>query len=90
MPLHMQKNAFGIFRVYHAKPSSYPESDECAVIISDAPFIRQLKPAVTLKSLHLAFNAETDIFVAFSTPTAGIYMVWLYSGSNLKSAMEVQ
>ena len=57
---------------------------------SDAPFIGQLKHATPSNSLHLSLSTEADIFAAFFNPTAGIYLAWLYSGSNLKSVAEVQ
>lgn len=81
----------GLFRVYPSQPTLVP-ADTSLISVTDAPTLQQPLPRTAPPTGLVDTEprvTEDDLFSAFSNPTAGLLMCWQYSGSNAKSAAEL-
>jgi len=93
-PYQTDPDAMGLFRIYSTCPTLIPSGDVGLDAIVDAPtFVMQGSPDLersrVVPGLPNTDIQPEDIFSAFSSPTAGLLMSWQYSGTNAKSAAEL-
>ncbi|KIK72923.1 hypothetical protein PAXRUDRAFT_621936, partial [Paxillus rubicundulus Ve08.2h10] len=84
----------GLFRIYPSQPTLFPEQADTIHVVADAPTFEQPPPSLcnppTVHSLSPTGDITPEnLYSAFSSPTAGLLMCWQYSGSNSKSAAEL-
>ena len=95
----------GLFRVYPTRPSFIPKTERNILAYVDAPTLDNttdaldsdsqqsegcsISPPASKSRLPIVDITPDNIFSAFGSPTAGLLMCWQYSGSNLKSAAEL-
>lgn len=90
-----QPNEMGVFRVYPTRPTLVPSGDNNIYALVDAPTLENSDDAEEHDgALHIIRDAQAEItpenlYSAFSSPAAGLLMCWQYSGSNAKSAAEL-
>ncbi|KIJ10136.1 hypothetical protein PAXINDRAFT_86534 [Paxillus involutus ATCC 200175] len=84
----------GLFRIYPSQPTLFPEQADTIHVVADAPTFEQ--PPASLCNPPTAHSLSPigditpkNLYSAFSSPTAGLLMCWQYSGSNSKSATEL-
>ncbi|KAG8212825.1 hypothetical protein J3R82DRAFT_11121 [Butyriboletus roseoflavus] len=92
----------GLFRVYPTHPTLFPKGEHTIYDIVDAPTLDSVNPET--RSLPLSPDdspghmltgllspeiTHDNLYSAFSSPTVGLLMCWQYSGSNMKSASEL-
>ncbi|KAG8218076.1 hypothetical protein J3R82DRAFT_3578 [Butyriboletus roseoflavus] len=86
-----ESDSFGLYQTYPTKPTHIPEETlekACkAPSLHKGPTIKgnARQAFLDISSAHIF---PDDIFTPFSNPTSGIFTVWNYSGSQLKSALE--
>jgi hypothetical protein len=93
-PYQTEPDAMGLFRVYSARPTLIPSRDAGLDAIADAPTFdtqdnSDQERSKIVPGLPSPDIQPEDIFSAFSSPTAGLLMCWQYSGTNAKSAAEL-
>jgi hypothetical protein len=93
-PYQTEPDAMGLFRVYSACPTLIPSRDAGLDAIADAPTFDMQdnfdqERSKIVPGLPSPDIQPEDIFSAFSSPTAGLLMCWQYSGTNAKSAAEL-
>lgn len=87
-----EPDSMGLYRVYPTRPTLIPDADYSLPDLVDAPTLAQNLPP---QSKHTGrFEPTTQItldnlYSMFSNPTAGLLMLWQYSGSTMKSISEL-
>ncbi|KIJ58068.1 hypothetical protein HYDPIDRAFT_103322 [Hydnomerulius pinastri MD-312] len=87
----------GLFRVYPTRPTLIPKGETSIDAVADAPTFETTPDSShhrAAQNPHHGGPSPADItpdnlYTAFSSPTAGLLMCWQYSGSNTKSAAEL-
>ena len=95
-----QPTDMGLFRVYPTQPTHICKGEDDIHSFVDAPTLdtsggtqdtlrRDDSLMVTIHGLADHQITRENLYSAFSSPTAGILMCWQYSGTNTKSAAEL-
>jgi len=80
----------GLFRIYPTRPTLAPEGDLTLQSVTDAP---TLEGERVMSGIHPGLSSPEisteELFDAFTNPSSGLLMAWQYSGTNTKSAAEL-
>ena len=91
----------GLFHIYPTQPTFIPDVDHSILTYVEVPTLDTTSTSEHESDCHSAPSHPTseaglptditpeNIFLAFSSLTAALLMCWQYSGSNLKSAAEL-
>ncbi|KAH7887190.1 hypothetical protein F5I97DRAFT_1784323, partial [Phlebopus sp. FC_14] len=87
-----QSNDMGLFHVYLTRPTHIPKGNIYSVV--DAPMLNdsqdlQHSPLRSSYGPSQSKITSNNLYLAFSSPTAGLLMCWQYSVSTTKSGMEL-
>ncbi|KAG2029512.1 hypothetical protein BDR03DRAFT_1018277 [Suillus americanus] len=80
IPFQTQPDMFGLYSVYPTRPTLAPEANCTLEGVTDVP---------TLEGVSSPEVSDDDLFGAFTNPSSALLMAWHYSGSNAKSATEL-
>jgi hypothetical protein len=91
IPFQTQPDMFSLYSVYLTHPNLAPEANCMLEGVTDAPTLDGA--CATPHRVHLGVSSpeisDDDLFGAFTNPSSALLMAWHYSGSNAKSATEL-
>jgi len=90
-PFQTKPDSFGLYRIYPTRPTQAPDENLTLEDVTDAPTLEQKH--ISSHGTHTGFSppeiSDEELFQPFTNPTCGLLMAWQYSGSNAKSATEL-
>ncbi|KAG2120578.1 uncharacterized protein F5147DRAFT_563538 [Suillus discolor] len=91
IPFQTQPDMFGLYSVYPMCPTMAPEANCTLEGVTDAPTLEGV--CATPHRVHPGVSSpeisDDDLFGAFTNSSSALLMAWHYSGSNAKSATEL-
>jgi hypothetical protein len=91
IPFQTQPDLFSLYSIYSTRPTLAPEANCTLEGITDAPMLEgacaaphRVHPGVSSPEI-----SDDDMFGAFTNPSSALLMAWHYSGTNAKSAAEL-